>query len=290
MKVIRPLFTAVLASISAFAQSSPARPEFEVASIKPSPPPTSGQINAGVHIDGARVSCSQLSLNDYIGIAHKVKRHQIVGPDWLASDRYDIAATLPEGAKREQVPEMLKALLEDRFGMKMHRDTKEFPVYGLVIGKGGLKMTESPVDAGLDSAKPVEVKVSGGAAGTTIDYGNGSYFTFANNRFEAKKLTMVAFADTLARFCDRPVVDMTELKGRYDLAIEFSPEDFRAMQIRAAIAAGVTLPPQVLQMLEHASGDSLPTALQTLGLKLEPRKAPIEVLVVDHAEKTPTAN
>jgi len=78
----------------------------------------------------------------------------------------------------------------------------------------------------------------------------------------------------LARFADRPVVDMTELKGNYDFMLEFSPEDFRAMMIRSAIAAG----------------DSLFTALQTLGLKLEPRKAPLEVLVIDHIERALTEN
>ena len=188
----------------------------------------------------------------------------------------------------------MQALLADRFQVKIHRDSKEFAVYALTVGKGGLKMKESAPDPENDSGAAgkgaVDVTASGSAAGTTINFGRGSYLTFANNKFEGRKLTMTSFADTLGRFADRPVVDMTELKGNYDFTIEFSPEDFRAMQIRAAISAGVVLPPQVLQMVEGASGDSLPTALQTIGLKLESRKAPIEVLVIDHAEKTPTAN
>jgi uncharacterized protein (TIGR03435 family) len=94
----------------------------------------------------------------------------------------------------------------------------------------------------------------------------------------------------MARFTDRPVVDMTALKGHYDFALELSPEDFGAMGIRAAIAAGVALPPQALQAAEAASGDSLFNAVEKLGLKLESRKAPVEVLVIDHAEKTPTEN
>jgi len=83
---------------------------------------------------------------------------------------------------------------------------------------------------------------------------------------------------------------MTDLKGIYDFVLEFTPEDFRAMQIRAAIAAGVSLPPQALQLAESASGDSLFTSVEKLGLKLDSRKAPMEVLVIDHAEKTPTEN
>jgi uncharacterized protein (TIGR03435 family) len=101
---------------------------------------------------------------------------------------------------------------------------------------------------------------------------------------------MTALADMLARFEDRPVVDMTDLKGNYDFTLECTPEDFRAMMIRSAIAAGVTLPPQALSLLDHASDGSLLDALQTLGLKLEPRKAPVEMLVVDHAEKVPSEN
>jgi uncharacterized protein (TIGR03435 family) len=97
-------------------------------------------------------------------------------------------------------------------------------------------------------------------------------------------------AEMLARFADRPVVDMTELEGNYDFALEFAPEDFRAMMIRSATAAGVMLPAEAMRALEGASGDSLFTALQTLGLKLEPRKAPLEVLVIDHIEKAPTEN
>ena len=96
--------------------------------------------------------------------------------------------------------------------------------------------------------------------------------------------------DVLARFTDRPVIDMTNLKGIYDFVLDFSPEDFRAMGIRAAIASGATIPPQVLQQVESASGDSLFNAVEKLGLKLDSRKAPIEVLVIDHAERTPTAS
>jgi len=166
-------------------------------------------------------------------------------------------------------------------------------VYALVAGKGGLKMKESPPDSDAESAGPaksVDVTATGGRGGTTINFGKGSYFSFADNRLEAKKLTMVAFAETLARYVDRPVVDMTELKGNYDFVIEFSPEDYRAMLIRSAVTAGVSLPAEALKLLDSGSGDSLFAGIQGLGLKLEARKAPLEVLVIDHAEKTPTEN
>ena len=123
-----------------FAQSS----EFEVASIKPSAPVVD-RVNVGVHVDGAQVRCTYLSLKDYIRMAYNVKDHQIVGPDWLGSDRFDIAAKVPEGG-RDKIREMLQSLLKDRFHMKFHSDSKEFPVYALVVGKGGPKMKESPLD------------------------------------------------------------------------------------------------------------------------------------------------
>ena len=101
---------------------------------------------------------------------------------------------------------------------------------------------------------------------------------------------MSTIADALARFADRPVVDMTDLKGNYDFTMEFSPDDFRAMMIRAAIAQGTVLSPDVLKLVDASSGDTLLNAVGKLGLKLELRKAPIELLVIDQALRTPTEN
>jgi uncharacterized protein (TIGR03435 family) len=101
---------------------------------------------------------------------------------------------------------------------------------------------------------------------------------------------MTTFAELLGRFEDKPVVDQTGLTGSYDFDLEFTPEDYMAMLIRSAIAAGVTLPPEALRALSGSSGDSLLNALDRLGLKLENRKAPLEVLVIDHIEKAPTDN
>ncbi len=292
MSVIRAIPLCMVASAAIWGQSAPVHAEFEVASIRPSGPLTPGQLGIGLHIDGAQVRCTYLSLNDYFGIAYKVKNYQVSGPDWITSDRFDINAKLPDGAGRDQVPEMLKTLLETRFQIKSHRDTKQFPVYALLVGKDGLKIKPLPEDADGAGAPraDVEVKAAGSRNGVTVDLGKGSSFSIGANKVEAKRLTMVALADMLARFEDRPVVDMTGVKGVYDLSLEVTPEDFRAMTIRSAIAAGVQLPPEAIRLLDGASDGSLQTALQTLGLKLEARKAPIEVLVIDHAEKVPTDN
>jgi uncharacterized protein (TIGR03435 family) len=293
MRTIQTGILAALASAAMFAQTPP-RLEFEVASIRPSEPilTPADAAKIGVHIDGARVNITKLSVSEYLTIAYKLKLHQISGPEWMASERFDINAKLPADSKGDQIPEMLQALMTDRFGMKFHREMRDFPVYALLVGKSGLKMKESP-DPPADAAgerKAFDLTTSASQNGTTINYGNGMYMTFGNNTFEGHKLPASAMADTLARFVDRPVVDMTELKGNYDFMLQFAPEDFRAMMLRAAIAAGVSLPPEALKLIDTANGDSLFTALETLGLKLDKRKAPIEVLVIDHIEKSPTDN
>ena len=141
MKMIRTGILCVLAHAVLLAQTPPARPEFEVASIKPSAsgPAVGGgqQVHVGVQIDGAQVHCSYLSLKDYIRIAYQVKDFQITGPDWMASERFDIHAKLPAGG-RDQLRPMLQNLLEDRFQIKMHRASKEFPVYAIVVAKNVL--------------------------------------------------------------------------------------------------------------------------------------------------------
>jgi uncharacterized protein (TIGR03435 family) len=98
------------------------------------------------------------------------------------------------------------------------------------------------------------------------------------------------FTNTLSRFMDLPVLDMTGLKGRYDFSFPLSLEDYRSMQIRAAIGAGISLPAEAMRALPLGNGDSLHSGLRDLGLRLEPRKAAVEMLVVDHVEKTPTGN
>ena len=276
----------LLAGSASVAQT--ARPEFEVASIKPSAPAQMGQGGAGVHIDGAQLRCSTLSMKDYIGFAYRLRGYQISGPDWLPNEKFDISATLPAGVPRDKVPEMMQALLEDRFQIKVHREMKDFPVYVLSVAKSGPKMKEVAPDA-VDGGS-VNVSAAGSAAGVVVNLGNGSYYAFADNKLDARKLSMEAFTDTLGRFVDRPVVNQTDLKGSYDFTLEFAPEDFRAMHIRSAVNAGVVLPPEALRALEYGSSDSLFAAVQTVGLKLERKKAPLDVLVIDRIERSPTAN
>jgi len=288
MTVIKSTLLVILGTFALFAQNAPSHPEFEVASVKRSAPAVPGRVNIGVHVDGALVNCNYLALKDYIRTAYRMKEYQIIGPDWIASERYDISAKLPAGASREQVPEMLQALLADRFKLTCHRDSKEMPVYALVVGKGGPKLKESPPDPPGDapSAKdPVEVTVNAGRGGTAVNLGKGASMNFGAKSVEATKVTMPALADSLVRFFDRPVVDMTGLTGRYDFTLQFSWDELRVLVSKSGTGRQIPASPP-----DGDAGISVFDSLQNLGLKLDSRKAPVEVLVVDHAEKTPTEN
>ncbi|MDE3165697.1 MAG: TIGR03435 family protein, partial [Acidobacteriota bacterium] len=140
------------------------------------------------------------------------------------------------------------------------------------------------------AASNVNVTATGSARGVNIDLGRGAYFAFADNKLDARRLDLTRFADTISRFTDRPVVDMTGLTGLYDISLTFTSEDYFAMLIRSALNAGVALPPQALRALEMGNGDSLGSALQTVGLKLDARKAPLPLLVVDSVQKEAAAN
>ena len=287
----RAFIGVLLLSAVASGQGSPT---FEVASIRPSSEQVA-QVSAGMRIAGSQVRLTAMSLKEYIVIAYGVKPQQIAGPDWLGQTRFDLAATIPAGGSAEQVPEMLRALLAERFQMKMHRETREFPVYTLGIAKGGptLQPSKAPAPAaetGGEKPPDVNVTASGSSAGTTVDLGRGSTFAFGNNRLEASRITMVSFAEVLTRFVDRPVLDQTGLAGEYDVVLNIAPEDYMPLMVRSGVNAGVALPPQALRLLDGANADPLSGPLRDVGMTLESRKAPLDVVVVDSIARTPTEN
>jgi uncharacterized protein (TIGR03435 family) len=298
---------AALAFVSSvlFAQA----PAFEVASIKQAAQITpaqmmSGQIHVGMTIDAARVDIGFWSLSDLIRTAYRVKPHQVTGPDWMPTQRFDIVAKIPEGASKEQVPEMLQALLAERFKLVIHRDSKEQTIYALVVAKGGPKLKEAALDS--TPPPPPEGAATGGqmrlnrtANGMEFSGGPGGpvRMSMANGsmHMEAPRMTMVALAETLTPFLDRPVVDMTELKGNYQVALDLSMEDMRSVARMAArnmpgLMPGGEPPRALAEGAGDPSGSSIFASVQQLGLKLEPRKAPVEMIVVDHLEKAPSEN
>jgi len=287
MKAIR---LAILCTGALLAQA-PADLKFEVASLRPSQT-SQDRVDVGVHIDGAQVRINALPMRDYIARAYNLKLYQVSGPEWLTTERYDLSAKLPEGTKPDQIWDMMQALLLERFQLKSHREKKDLPIYALIVGRPPLKLQESAPDpAGTERKTAVNVAASGSADGVSVDLGNGAYYSFVPpGKFEAKKISMDLLARSLERYTDRPILDMTELKGNYDLTFNVNNEDYQVMLIRAATNAGMILPPQVIQYMENGSIGSLLDAAQQLGLKLDARKAPLDVLVVDSMSKTPTEN
>jgi uncharacterized protein (TIGR03435 family) len=306
------------AAISAFAQAPAAGPAFEVASIKPSPPVTqamvaSGKMHIGMKIDAARVDIGRYPLLKLICEAYKLKSYQVQGPPWLKTEFYDIVAKMPEGANKDQVPQMLQTLLAERFNLKMHRDSKEESVYALIVGKGGPKLKESapppPPPPAPDTAAGEKAPASTGSNEVSVKAtpGVGSQVSDGEGRsqkatlidggktihIEASNIDMPMFAESLSGMVGKPVVDATELKGKYELVFDFSMQELMAIA-RAQGAPVGAAPGDSANAAEAASdpagGGSIFTALQSMGLKLDSRKMTLDRLIVDSMDKTPTEN
>ena len=309
-----------LAACAALGQTPAAAPAFEVASVKPAAPldanlVMSGKMHVGMKTDAARVDIGFLSLADLIRIAYRVKPYQISGPDWMGSQRFDIQAKMPEGASTEHVPEMLQALLAERFKLALHRDSTEHSVYALVVGKNGSKLKESPPEPAVPEVPEAkapsgaitigagnsQVQISGNIQGKGMVVSGGetgtTHLTMSpegSMRLEMEKTTMPALADILSRLVDRPVVDMTEIKGSYQVVLDLSQADLIAMA-RTAGVPGVAMPASAdagrpADAASDPSGSSIFAAVQRLGLKLDPQKQSMERLVIDHLERAPTEN
>lgn len=283
----------MLSAESAGSATSKEAPQFEVASVRPAAP-LDATSKVGIQMDGQQFRAIGLTLRDYLAIAHELRIYQIEGPDWIASERFDINAKMPaEFADKKPDGKaqgaLIAKLLDQRFQIQSHTVKKEIPVYALVQMKNGIQAVASPLDP-----LGATVTVAGGASsdGSTVVLPRGSSVSVGGNKIQAKKYSMAALADTLARLVDRPVVNQTGLgdEQTYDLTIEMTPEDFQVAMIRGALAAGISLPPEAMRMLDAPPGDSLRLALQKLGLELEAKKAPIDVLVIDSASRTPTDN
>lgn len=283
--------TAATNQAAATAQSPSPKLEFEVASIRPVQPTDPGRVDAGLRMDGSQAHFGALSIKNLIARAYRIQPSLISGPDWISSERFDISAKLPEGATTDQIPEMLQSLLAERFGLKIHFEKKDLPAYALVLGKPPLKLKELTPDEEQETKNngAVNVAVSGSAQGVSMDLGNGSSFTFADDQFQFTKVTMDIVAVELARFLDRPVVNMTNLQGNYSFTLPVTQEDYYILLVRSGANAGVALPPRALALL-NGSPASLFDSLDAEGLHLDSRKLPLDTIIVDQALQTPTEN
>jgi uncharacterized protein (TIGR03435 family) len=368
------LLAGILAGMVLAAGMLLAETEFEVANITPAAQPTpdlfrSGKIHIGMTVTKTRVDIGGMPLTTLIQDAYRVKQFQVAAPEWAGQSRWDILAKLPDGASEDQVPDMLQALLADRFKLTIHHEKREQPVYELVVGKAGAKLEASdpaadavpaPSAAGAaDGDAPggagrggppglfpgfggpfggggnvtINDDGRGGRGGAVITGGAGGTTRISPSsncgmHIEFSKLTMATLADTLGSFLDKPVVDDTELKGSYKVAMDLPMEVMFGMIQNMARSAGLPFggpggpggggpggpggggpggrggfgdgpggalagcPDPGAALAAGADSSTAPIfqAVQQLGLKLQARKAPFDTIVVDHLEKAPTEN
>jgi uncharacterized protein (TIGR03435 family) len=329
-RFVLPLIaTTLICSSAAFAQAGPATatptPVFDVASVRAAAPIDrdtliatlrSGRRPESMHVEGSRATFTYESLKELVAYAYKVRTYQVSGPDWINTDRFDIAAKLPEGASKDDVPAMLRALLAERFQLTAHLETKEHPVLGLMAAKGGAKMPEAPTPPPIDEKAPLKpgetiVDTTDGPlhllrnpdGSTTYNMGVRGSFTLrvdgetGTMHMGGDGMTMKGLAmmlTTLGGGNGRQVVDMTGLTGNYELAVEFSLSDL----VASLRDQGLDIPGGPGgggggggSAAADPGGDrTVADALQKQGLKLEKSKANVEQLVVDRVEKLPTEN
>jgi uncharacterized protein (TIGR03435 family) len=315
----------VLLPAAAFAQASAnvsdgpgAGARFEVASVKPvlnwpppstvpgerGPRPAGGGCPTSMKVEPNRVDFRCTDLVGLIGYAFRISPERVTGPAWMDSPRFNIEANIPQGASKNQVPEMFQNLLADRFKLVIHRQTANLPVYALVLAKGRLKINKAapqesagspPVDSGAqstfeqfygtvqsrafpgaDGSDPVMI-MSNPRMGTVRQTGD----PYRGQRWEAPNVSFAGLADLLDRVTplSLPVIDMTGIGGRYNLTLEVSLKDLRE-----------TAGPGNAGDMEEIVLSAFNNGLLKLGLRLERRKGPLETVVVDRVEKTPTEN
>jgi uncharacterized protein (TIGR03435 family) len=265
--------------VNLHAQTPLSKPQFEVASVKPvadDQPPRLREMMRSMWqpgmipmADPSRVRLKNWALVDLIAAAYRVRAAQVSGPGWLSDQCFDVEAKVPDGTPKDELNAMLQALLEERFGLKVHRDTRTSKGFALVVGKNGPRLEPAePPPAELADPRKLEE-----AARKHLDdlqkrvqenRENGTPLG-GFNRAHFPSITAEKLALQLVRFAEAPVADETGLTGKYSVTIETwkNPD----------------LP-----------GGTVFDAVEKLGLKLEPRKVTTENVVVDQVSKTPTEN
>ena len=236
-----------------FAQVQPPPLSFEVATVKAASqsPRNTGLI--AVDTDPAMVRYSNITLKNLVSIAYRFDGRLILsGSTWMESDLYDVAAKLPPGTSKDRVPSMLQTLLAERFKLTVHREIKEQRVYFLLVGKDGPKLKNA---APPDDQEVQQVR------------GEHPAVQILPNRIIGHAVPTSSLAASLAHVVRYQVVDHTQLTGLFDISLNWTPENGKGND-----------------------PDLFAAVQQQLGLKLEPGRAPVEMLLIDRAERTPTEN
>ncbi|HEX3747982.1 MAG TPA: TIGR03435 family protein [Bryobacteraceae bacterium] len=296
-----------LLACAAWAQQDSAPPTFEVASVKVAAEMSPMQGGGGAmrtfgcgKPDPALVRCTGASLKTLLMRAYGVEDYQIEGPAWISSERYDVMAKVPEGVPADKVPAMLQALLAERFGAKIHKETRTLAAYEMTLAKGGPKFAETdptklrtPPEPGSAAPPPQRRHTP-----PTLNEMPVGAIMFRMSRAGARtvrgNITIEQLVTHLTYVLDRPILDHTGLEGTYAIDFTYLGDENDGMGRRLP----ATVPPPVADPGDsRQSPDSdAPIATlfqalqQSLGLKLEAKKAPVEMIVVDSANKVPTEN
>ena len=320
MRPLRGWILPFFLSAAAFPQA-PAPPlTFEVASVKPSLPPSGdrrvftfggGRGGPGSN-DPGRLTFMNTTLMNLITQAYNVKNYQVTAPAWIETERYDVLAKLPETNQpvtKEQSAIMLQNLLADRFHLTLHHDSKEFQGFELVVGKNGSKLKESsPEDAAFDQNTPPQNP--GGAPPPPPQRDANGFMKMDRpglavmmqmspkgmvSKMTARAQTIPRLLDIIGSQLNKPLSDKTGLTGKYDFTLEYAAEIPVGMMIAAG---GPPPPPPPPGGGQPSAGDTpddlapaLPTAIQQqLGLRLDAKKVKLDVLIIDGADRVPTEN
>jgi uncharacterized protein (TIGR03435 family) len=245
-KIALCIFVTMAAAIPLLAQAPASNPAFDVVSVKPN---RSGENPSSISRSDGRITFDNVSLRELISFANRIsdgRDYELVGPAWLDSEKFNVAATFPPETSRDLIRQMSQGFLVERFGLKTHRENKSINAYALVVDKRGPKLTSSSTADGV--------------------------FTFREGHITARGFSMSSFADRLSGpvfKLDRPVIDMTAIKGIYDFELEWAPDNTSSGH----------------------SGASIFTAIQEqLGLRLETRTTSVSILVVDRVNRIPSSN
>jgi uncharacterized protein (TIGR03435 family) len=282
-RAIAPLIALFTCSL-AWAQTDD-KTQFEVASIKPSPPPSDGMTmvrctgGPGTK-DPTLYTCENMSLSNLVTNAYKIAYYQLQAPDWAMQTRFHVNARVPAGATRDDLSVMLQHLLAERFKLSVHHETRDFQRYELAVAKNGPKFKEGAAppppkdDGGSPAAPPAKREPphldKDGYPSSVAWTGGGMAIMKDRARMYFPACTMARLADMLGGQLRAPVTDATGLTGKYEISLYW--------------VAGEPAP-------DSEPGPTIVEAVQQqLGLRLEPKKAPLDFVIVDHAEKTPVEN
>jgi uncharacterized protein (TIGR03435 family) len=275
---MKPLASFLLLAYAVSAQQDTTPLAFEVASVKVARPftPGAGAARGCSKANPAMVRCNGITLKMLLMWAYGMdwqqqRSYQIQGPDWIDSESYDVMAKLPEGVAGDKLPAMLQVLLAERFRLKLHKESHILPGYELSAAKGGAKLKQ------VDVAKLPGTLAPGNGKGrpTPLNGMPNGVLAMSSRaggvRVARGNVTMEQLTNYLTGQLNCPVFDGTGLKGTYGIDLSYVPDEMGGADASAPVA-------------------TLAQALQALGLKLDPKKAPVDVIVIDRANKVPTQN